>query len=107
MDLAIKFGDNDYHSLFSALIETLSGAFATWSTTPTEDQVRLLIKGLIVPYHFLFQSKGEKDADLSYVAHLAENCKIFIAEELYDYLSKVGWDNGETVVIVSGQISLL
>lgn len=109
MEIAIKFGDNDFYNCFYGVLETIKNA-RKWNDKVTEDKEQLckiineISYGLYLLYQNSFEYNNEKSGELD--NHTKQYLQItpdqiLINEEVVKYLQEVEWDNSETYVFDS------
>lgn len=109
--IAIRFGDNDFHSTWKGVLETFAQAFMYSATDIMKDKEAVVeaINKLSYPCFFLFQHRWDIDPEYDkwqdireehYKDYLTVTAdRVMINEEVDKYKAETEWNNSETFVL--------
>lgn len=110
MKIAIKFGDNDFHSTWFPIMETLKSAYDYNGELPqTKEELLIIINNLSCGFYLAFQNQfkynDEKNLEISHTKKyliLTEE-ELLLNDEVDNYLKSLepfgGIDNSSTFIL--------
>ena len=110
MKIAIKFGDNDFHSTWYPVMETLKQAFDYNGSLPqTKEKLLIIINKISYGFYLAFQNQfmynGELELRESSTKDylIIDEGKLLLNEEVDQYLESLapygGYDNSSTFIL--------
>ncbi len=110
--IAIRFGDNDFHSTWTGVLETIAQSFIYGDEDITKDKAALIkaLNQLAYPCYFVFQYRWDlegksnstyKEINEDYYRKYLniEADRVYLNEEVDKYEKETDWNNGETFVL--------
>jgi len=110
MKIAIKFGDNDFHSTFNPIMDTLYAAFLYHGGLPeNKKKLLIMINSISYGFYLLFQNQFEYNGEISGEVSSTKDYliltekKLLLNEEVDEYLKSLepygGGDNSSTFIL--------
>lgn len=98
--LAIRFGDNDFSTLFHAMAEDLAKAFETDPNCPLWTDKEVLTKAVLSGVQYYYWTSYNNWTEESLAAASKLKPKVYLGTEVEEYCQSVdNWDNSETVLV--------